>query len=200
MIMSTSKPLSTLTSKRLYLRQWQDSDLAPFARINANPEVMRYFPSVLSSEVSDRIAKKCQTLIAQNGWGLWAVCLKDSGRFIGFVGLNQTDAAMPFAPAVEMAWRLDNAYWGQGYATEAAKLALRFAFETLKLNEVVAFTATVNTPSQRVMQRLGMQNSTQNFYHPALPKTHVLAEHVLYTMTRQRWQQQVSTDGSAIIA
>lgn len=186
--MSHIKP-TILTSKRLYLRQWQDSDFAPFARLNADPDVMRYFPKVLSSEMSDKIAKKCQALIAQNGWGLWAVCRQADGQFMGFVGLNPTDAVMPFAPAVEMAWRLDKAYWGQGYATEAAQLALRFAFEELALKEVVAFTATINTPSQRLMKRLGMQNRQQNFYHPALDDTHPLAEHVLYSITHARWQQ-----------
>ncbi|GAA0310374.1 GNAT family N-acetyltransferase [Psychrobacter aestuarii] len=190
--MVKTTPPATLTSERQYLRQWQASDFAPFAYLNADTEVMRYFPNVLSPDISDKIAKKCQALIAQNGWGLWAVCRKRDGQFMGFVGLNQTDAAMPFAPAVEMAWRLDKAYWGQGYATEAAQAALRFAFEQLLLDEVVAFTATINIPSQRVMQRLGMQNRQQNFYHPALADSHPLAEHVLYSITREQWQQSAA--------
>lgn len=179
-----------LESERLYLRQWQCSDFAAFAAMNADPEVMRYFPAPLSAAMSNTIAKKCQALIHENGWGLWAVSLKEAGAFIGFVGLNETHAAMSFAPAVEIAWRLHKDYWGKGYATEAAAVALRFAFEQLLLDEVVSFTAVINQPSRRVMNRLGMHNTQPNFYHPMLEDTHRLAEHVLYTITRQQWQQQ----------
>ena len=184
--------MNALQTERLYLRQWQASDFAIFAQINADPEVMRYFPKVLSNELSDVIARKCQQLIADNGWGFWAVSLKDgletADNFIGFVGLNHTHADLPFAPSVEMAWRLHKDYWGNGYATEAAQAALRFAFETLALNEVVAFTAVINEPSQKVMQRLGMIDMQDNFCHPMLKPNHRLAEHVLYKITREQWQ------------
>ena len=180
-----------LQTPRLYLRQWRASDFPVFAQINADPEVMRYFPKVLSSKLSDTIAHKCQQLIEKNGWGFWAVSLKDcaseTDNFIGFVGLNHTHADMPFAPSVEIGWRLHKDYWGQGYATEAAQAALQFAFEELKLSEVVAFTAVINTPSQKVMQRIGMIDTQENFYHPMLAADHKLAEHVLYKINRQQW-------------
>ena len=185
--------VQTLETKRLYLRQWQPSDLAIFAEMNADPEVMRYFPKLLSATVSDIIANKCQQMIKDNGWGFWAVSVKDglekSDTFIGFVGLNQTHADMAFAPCVEIAWRLHKNYWGQGYATEAAKAALKFAFEKLNLTEVVAFTAVINKPSQLVMQRIGMINTQDNFYHPALESNHPLAEQVLYKITQQQWSK-----------
>lgn len=188
--------INVIETERLYLRQWQASDFAVFAEINADPEVMKYFPKLLTPKVSDIIASKCQQLIANQGWRLWAVSLKDrskeNGAFIGFVGLNDTHADMSFAPAVEIAWRLHKDYWGQGYATEAARAALNFAFTELSLDEVVSFTAVINKRSQLVMERLGMMNTRANFYHPALDPNHRLAEHVLYNMTRQQWNNQLA--------
>lgn len=185
-----------IETERLYLRQWQASDFAVFAEINADPEVMKYFPKLLSTAVSNAIAHKCQQLIIDKGWGLWAVSLKDrskeNGAFIGFVGLNDTHADMSFAPAVEIAWRLHKDFWGQGYATEAARAALNFAFNELSLDEVVSFTAVINKRSQRVMERIGMINTRANFYHPALDANHRLAKHVLYNITRQQWNNQLS--------
>ncbi|MEN6669180.1 GNAT family N-acetyltransferase [Psychrobacter sp. B38] len=181
-----------IETERLYLRQWQASDFATFAEMNADPEVMKYFPKLLTTSMSNIIAKKCQTLIEDNGWGFWAVGLKNavakSDAFIGFVGLNNTHADMSFAPAVEIAWRLHKDYWGQGYATEAARAALDFAFTELVLEEVVSFTAVINKRSQKLMQRLGMTNIQEDFYHPMLDAKHPLAEHVLYKITRKQWQ------------
>ena len=180
-----------IETERLYLRQWQASDFAIFAEMNADPEVMKYFPKSLSATVSDVIANKCQHLIKDNGWGFWAVSLKDcseqSHAFIGFVGLNQTHADMSFAPCVEIAWRLRKEFWGQGYATEAARASLYFAFTELVLDEVVAFTTVINQRSQLIMARIGMTDMQGNFYHPALDANHPLAEHVLYKITRQQW-------------
>ena len=181
-----------IETERLYLRQWQASDFAIFAAMNGDPEVMKYFPKLLSAKVSDIIASKCQQLIEDNGWGFWALSLKDCSNkndaFIGFVGLNQTHADMSFAPCVEIAWRLRKEFWGQGYATEAARASLDFAFSELALEEVVAFTAVINKRSQLLMKRIRMTDTQNNFYHPALESNHLLAEHVLYKITRQQWQ------------
>lgn len=180
--------ISMIETERLYLRQWQASDFAPFAEMNANPEVMEYFPKLLTTSMSNTIAKKCQSLIDDNGWGFWAVSLEETDAFIGMVGLNNANADMTFSPAVEIAWRLHNDYWGQGYATEAAQAALRYAFDVLELDEVVAFTAVINKRSQKLMKRLGMTDTQDNFYHPMLDAKHPLAEHVLCKITRQEWQ------------
>ncbi len=183
-----------IETERLYLRQWQASDFAIFAEMNADPEVMKYFPKLLSAIVSEVIANKCQQLIKDNGWGFWAISLKDgseqSHAFIGFVGLNQTHADLHFAPCVEIAWRLRKDFWGQGYATEAARASLNFAFTELVLDEVVAFTAVINQRSQLIMERIGMTDTQDNFYHPALDANHPLAEHVLYKITRQQWSSR----------
>ena len=181
-----------IETERLYLRQWQASDFAIFAAMNADPEVMKYFPKLLSAKVSDIIASTCQQLIEDNGWGFWALSLKKGSNkndaFIGFVGLNQTHADMSFAPCVEIAWRLRKEFWGQGYATEAARASLDFAFTELALDDVVAFTAVINQRSQLLMARIGMTDTQDNFYHPALESNHPLAEHVLYKLNRQQWQ------------
>ncbi len=184
---------NVIETDRLYLRQWQASDFAIFAEMNADPEVMQYFPKSLSTTVSNTIAKKCQQLIEDNGWGFWAVSLKQSNNFIGFVGLNDTHADMSFAPATEIAWRLRKECWGQGYATEAARAALQFAFTELALDDVVSFTAVINQRSQLIMERIGMTNTQDNFYHPLLDSEHPLAEHVLYKITRRQWQDSVVT-------
>lgn len=175
-----------IETERLYLRQWRASDFAIFAEMNADLDVMKYFPKPLSPKVSDAIANKCSQLIENKGWGFWAVSLKETDTFIGMVGLNEAHADMPFAPTVEMAWRLHKDYWGQGYATEAARASLNFAFDTLGLDEVVAFTAVINKHSQLIMQRIGMSNTQQNFYHPMLDSNHRLAEHVLYKITQEQ--------------
>ena len=191
--MRENKIINTIETERLYLRQWQASDFAPFAEMNANPEVMEYFPKLLTTSMSNTIAKKCQSLINDNGWGFWAVSLKETDAFIGMVGLNHAHADMPFSPAVEIAWRLHNDYWGQGYATEAARASLDFAFVELEIEEVVAFTAVINKRSQLVMERLGMTNTQEDFYHPMLDLNHRLAEHVLYKITRHQRQDAVLT-------
>ena len=181
-----------LETERLYLRQWQAADLSVFAEMNADPEVMKYFPKPLSPKVSNVIANKCSQLIEDKGWGFWAVSLKKQDTFIGMVGLNEAHADMPFAPTIEIAWRLHKDYWGQGYATEAARASLNFAFETLGLDEVVAFTAVINKHSQLIMQRIGMTDTQQNFYHPMLEPKHPLAEHVLYKITQQQWREALN--------
>ncbi|PYE38964.1 GNAT family N-acetyltransferase [Psychrobacter fozii] len=177
-----------IETERLYLRQWRVSDFAIFAEMNADLDVMKYFPKPLSPKVSDAIANKCSQLIKDKGWGFWAVSLKETDTFIGMVGLNEAHADMPFAPAVEIAWRLHKGYWGQGYATEATRASLNFAFDTLGFDEVVAFTAVINEHSQLIMQRIGMSNTQENFYHPMLDSNHRLAEHVLYKIIRQQWK------------
>ena len=179
--------ITELETNRLVLRQWKATDLAVFAELNADPEVMAYFPNTLSQDQSDAVAHKCKSFIAKKGWGFWAVELKSTKEFIGFVGLYEPDDDLPCSPCVEIGWRLLKQHWGNGYATEAANTSLDYAFNTLNLDQVVSFTAVSNKPSRAVMERIGMQNSQQNFMHPALAKSHPLAEHVFYALRRSNW-------------
>lgn len=171
---------------RLVLRQWRDSDKGPFSVLNADPEVMEYFPSVLIRSESDAVADRCKSLIAERGWGFWAAELKDSRTFIGFVGLHIPSDDLPFSPCVEIGWRLARKHWGKGYATEAATAALQVGFETLLLDEIVSFTTVGNLKSQAVMKRLGMQ-MTDKFEHPALPEHSPLRPHYLFRLARKQY-------------
>jgi RimJ/RimL family protein N-acetyltransferase len=174
-------------TRRLMLRQWREEDLAPFAALNADPDVMRYFPAVLTRTESDDLARFAQGMIAVHGWGLWAVEVQDGTPFIGFVGLGRPRFDAHFTPAIEIGWRLARPYWGQGYATEAAAAALTFAFEVPDCSEVVSFTSLVNEPSLRVMRRLGMSHDpADDFDHPAVSPG-PLRRHALYRMRRERW-------------
>ena len=167
-------------TERLILRQWRSTDFEPFARMSASPEVMAFFPSTLTQAQSDEGARRCQSLIAQHGWGFWAVEEKASGQFIGFTGLHHTKECLPFPPTVEIGWRLAPAFWRKGYATEAAKEALHVGFEILNLNEIVSFAVVSNVKSRAVMERLGMVEEGWTFEHPEVPVGHSLREHCFY--------------------
>ena len=179
-----------LETPRLLLRQWRDSDLAPFAALNADPRVMEFFPATLSREASDAMAQRCRSLIAGRGWGLWAVTLRENNAFIGMTGLHVPEAQLPCSPCVEIGWRLAFNYWGQGYAQEAAQAALQAGFARLQLPEIVAFTALPNGRSSALMARLAMRREPATFEHPALPPGHRLRTHCLYRLTRAEWQKQ----------
>lgn len=173
----------TLETERLILRPWRDSDLVPFAELNADPEVMRYFPAPLGRADSDRLARRLGQKFAAQGWGWWAVEVRGGAPFIGFVGLNIPDYAeeLPFSPAFEIGWRLARAHWRKGYAKEAAAEVLRFAFEDLGREEVVSFTAVANLPSQAVMRSIGMmRDPSGDFDHPLIAPGHPQRRHVLY--------------------
>ena len=175
-------------TERLRLRQWCSSDREPFAALNADPRVMEFFPALLTRAESDAIANRCESLISERGWGVWAVELKTAGDFIGFVGLHIPTDKLPFAPCTEVLWRLAFDYWGYGFATEASRGALHFGFEQLGLLEIVSFTAVGNIRSRAVMERLGMLESKETFEHPEIPVGHVLRKHCLYRLSRGQWR------------
>ena len=180
------QPIS-LETERLRLRPWRRSDLVPFAYINADPDVMRYFPSTLSAEESDAVAERIIAHFDTHGFGFWAVEVPGGPEFIGFVGLNHCLPPLPFVPAVEIGWRLATAHQGLGYATEAAQSALDFAFDSLRLNEIVAYTTVNNTPSRNVMHKLGMtRDPRDDFGHPRIPTHHPLHPHVVYRVRSPR--------------
>ena len=179
--------MQALVSRRLRLRQWQKADMAPFAELNADPEVMRYFPATLTRAQSDQFAAGARAAIDRQGWGLWAVEVAGGAAFIGFVGLNKVRFEAHFTPAVEVGWRLARGHWGNGYATEAAAAALAFGFGQLELDEVVSFTAAINDRSVSVMRRLGMtRDPADDFDHPNVAGGE-LRRHVLYRISKDQW-------------
>lgn len=175
-------------TERLKLRQWNDNDYSAFADLNSDPKVMEYFPSLMSKNESDEMASKIKSLISTKGWGFWAVEERKNSKFIGFVGLHEPLPELPFSPCVEIGWRLSKDNWGKGYATEAAKEVIKYAFESLELPEVYSFTPVENSRSRAVMERLNMVNTNQNFEHPKVPVGHSLREHVLYKLTKMGWK------------
>lgn len=174
-----------INTERLLLRMWKDTDLEPFAELNADERVCEFLPNILSKNESDALARRIHNHFETHGYGLYALEEKKSGNFIGFTGLNIPDFNAHFMPAVEIGWRLDHKYWGHGYATEAAEAVLDYGFNTLNLQEVVSFTVPENIRSRRVMEKIGMrQNDEDDFLHPKLPKGHPLKKHVLYRVNR----------------
>ena len=181
-------PILQLESARLLLRQWRDEDLPAFAAMCADEQVMRYFPETLGRLQSAAVIGRIRGHFAEHGFGLWALERKDSGEFIGFTGLAEVGFEAAFAPAVEIGWRLAREHWGLGFASEAAWTCLRCGFGQLGLDEVVAFTAQPNLPSEKVMQAIGMRRDPAgDFEHPALEPGHPLRSHLLYRINREQW-------------
>jgi RimJ/RimL family protein N-acetyltransferase len=178
-----------ITTQRLHLRQWSDADREPYAAMNADPVVMRFFAGTLPREASDRDIDAWRAQLDDRGWSNWAVEIREGGRFIGFTGLSIPGRALPFMPCVELGYRLAREHWGKGYATEGAKAALRVGFELLCLDEIVSFTSLVNLPSRAVMERVGMANANEDFDHPALPEGSELRKHCLYRLRRENWRR-----------
>jgi ribosomal-protein-alanine N-acetyltransferase len=169
----------------LRLRRWTDDDLVPFAAMNADARVMEHFPKVLTREESDAVGARIRAHFDANGYGLWAVDVLGGAPFAGFVGLHDPGAELLGVPCVEVGWRLAHACWGKGYATEAAREALRFGFDALGLDEIVSMTVPANVRSRRVMETIGMiRDEAGDFDHPRIPEGHPLRRHVLYRMTR----------------
>jgi len=173
-----------LRTERLVLRQWREDDRDPWAALNADPRVMEHFPGPLDRAAADDFVDRHAAHLDEHGWGLWAVEVAGGAPFVGFTGLAVPGFDVPgrAGGGVEVGWRLAEEHWGQGYASEAARAALAFAWDELGLAEVVSFTAVGNDRSRRVMERLGMALEGE-FDHPRLTG-HPLARHVLYRIGR----------------
>ena len=176
-----------LSTERLLMRRWRASDRAPFAALNADPEVMRYFPAPLTRRESVALAERIDDELGRRGWGLWALEERATGRFVGFTGLGRPTFDAPFTPAVEIGWRLARSAWGRGLATEAARAAAAFAFEDLELDELVSFAVRANARSRAVMARLGMRHDPAGDFDHPLVDDRRLRRHVLYRLTAGEW-------------
>jgi RimJ/RimL family protein N-acetyltransferase len=177
-------PVPAIRTARTILRQWREADRAPFARLNADPEVMAHFVATLGRQQSDALVARLADHIACHGFGFWALEIPGVAPCAGFVGLNHVTFPAPFSPTVEIGWRLDRGVWGRGYATEAAAAAARFAFAELGRDEIVAFVVPGNRPSRAVMERIGMRHDPDgDFEHPRVPEGHALRRHLLYRLS-----------------
>ena len=175
--------MAILTTERLILRRWQESDRRPFASMNADPRVMEFLGNPLTTEESYRAIERIEAGFEQRGFGLCAVELRQDHSFLGFIGLSVPNFEAAFTPCVEIGWRLATHAWGHGYATEGARAVAAYAFGPLKLESIVSFTAEQNLRSRHVMEKLGMTfDPAERFDHPNLPEGHLLRRHVLYRL------------------
>jgi len=176
-------------TQRLILRQWREQDRLPFAAMNADPQVMKYFPTTLSSLQSDALVDRFINDIESSGWGFWAAERVDTGEFIGFIGINYSLDGLPFAPCVDIGWRLARQHWGLGFATEGARAVMDYAFDGVNLSAVVSMTPVNNRASEHVMKKIGMRKQRSTFMHPKVADGDPLQEHLLYSVTRKQWQE-----------
>ena len=173
-----------IETNRLGLRNWMDTDIPVFVEMNKDPKVMEYFPKVLSEEETMAMIDRVKQHFIDNGFGLFAVELKETNGFIGFVGLSIPNFEADFTPCVEIGWRLAHKHWGKGYAPEAAEACLNYGFDNLGLKEIVSFTSVLNKSSMRVMEKIGMKY-VKEFDHPNVEPNSRLRKHVLYVKKKE---------------
>ena len=179
-----------ITTPRLLLRPWRSSDHEPFAAMSADPEVMEFFPALLSREESAQAIGRIEEHYREYGFCFFAAEWIGRAPFIGFIGIAHVLFEAPFTPAIEIGWRLARPYWGHGLATEGAQAMLSYAFRNLGLEQIVSFAVPGNIRSRRVMEKIGMRHEhAGNFEHPHLPAGHPLRRHVLYRLTRTEWAE-----------
>ena len=176
--MNINIPKVILTTNRLILRTWDASDIPLMAAISSDPLVMEHFPATQDFAVTQALIDHVNQHYEKFGYALYAVEMKDTHEFIGFVGLNHPEFEIPNfqpkgLPIVEIGWRLSSRHWGKNYATEAAKAVLNYAFTELNLNEIISFTVIGNIKSRRVMEKIGEDNP--------------LRRHVLYRLTKDEF-------------
>jgi len=172
-----------LSTERLIMRGWRESDLAPWAAMNADPEVRKFLGPLLTVEQASALVLNFQDNLGRYGFGFWAVQVRASGEFVGFAGLDTVDDEMPFT-GIELGWRLARPAWGHGYATEAALAALRYGFDVMGLPEIVAVTMALNLRSRAVMGRIGMTSDpAEDFDDPDVDEV-PLRRHMVYRKRR----------------
>jgi RimJ/RimL family protein N-acetyltransferase len=182
-----------IVTERLVLRRWRDSDVDALAKLNADPAVMRYFPRTYGFEETKARIAAWSAAFGTRGYSPWAVEAPGFAACIGLVGPAQVGDSLPLAGAMEMAWRLDRPFWGKGYAVEAARASLRDVFERLGPRGMIAYTAAVNMPSRRVMEKLGMvEDAASAFSHPDIAADDPLRPHVVYRVSRSDFLERLA--------
>jgi RimJ/RimL family protein N-acetyltransferase len=181
--MTETPRFDRIQTDRLLMRRWQDTDRAPFAALNGDPETLKFFPATLDRAASDAFVDRIEARFEQQGFGQWALEVSATGEFIGFTGLAPLPDGVPGAGGMEIGWRLAKHAWHHGYATEAARAALTVAFDGAGLTEVWSMTAVLNEPSQAVMRRIGL-TEVARFDHPRVPVGDPLRPHVMYHLAR----------------
>jgi [ribosomal protein S5]-alanine N-acetyltransferase len=187
--------MTFIETDRLVLRTWREDDRAPFALMNADPDVMEFFPAKLDSAGSDALYDKIQAHFRDKGYGLWAVEEKADGAFSGFIGFYTATFPAPFTPCVEIGWRLRKESWGKGLATEGALACLPHAFNAFGFKEIYSFTSATNRRSERVMVKIGLRKRGE-FDHPSIQEGNSLRRHVLYGLNAEEYRSATSSRGN----
>lgn len=154
-------------SERLGFRDWITEDLDLMATLNADPEVMKYFPSTQSKKKTLAFIERMMELYRKRGHCYFAVETKKDKKIIGFIGLGRQTFESDFTPCVDIGWRLAKEFWGKGYATEGAKRCLEYGFQELGFSEIFSIASKANTKSINVMKKIGMKLDSE-FIHPVL--------------------------------
>ncbi len=175
-----------LETSRLYFRKFDPRDLEPMARIFSDPDVMKYLGGKTRSleQTCDYIVWVIMKDWIEHGFGWWALEHKETGKLMGYCGLRHIDGA----PEVDVGYCLAREYWGQGFATEAVRVSLRYGFEALKLDRIFGVVAPENTASRRVLEKVGMKYEKMASY---CDWEHELA---YYAITREEYQAGISVD------
>lgn len=147
-----------VTTERLILRRFHESDLDALAQVFASPEVWRFpYGRGLTRDETARFLQVQREEWDANGVGCWVAIERETTRPVGYVGLSVPSFLPEVLPTLEVGWRFHPDVWGRGYATEGASAALDQAFSTLGLSEVCSVPQSDNPPSVRVCERLGMR-------------------------------------------
>jgi RimJ/RimL family protein N-acetyltransferase len=182
--------VTEVRTERLVLRRWRDEDRAAYVAMNQDPAVMEFMQGLTPPDVSNGFIDKIEAHWDEHGWGLWAVEVPGVAPFVGFTGLWPATHVLGYESR-EVGWRLAREHWGRGYATEAAREALRFGFRDLGFDEIVSFTVPENRRSRAVMERIGLGYvEGGDFDHPrvdAVAYPHIVRQ-VLYRLDRPTWE------------
>lgn len=181
--------MTIIETERLLLRNWKEEDAEPYYEMNQDAHFLEFLPDTISMQEAKEYIINTNKRIAENGFSFFAVEEKESGKLVGSLGLEKIEETFPFAPAIEIGWRLAFPHWGKGYATEVARSVLAYGFNHLGFREIVSYAVATNYPSLRIMEKIGMKRDLQgDFKHPHLPEDHRLSASVLYRMKKAEWK------------
>ncbi len=171
-------------SDRLGFRNWSNKDVAEFAKLNADEEVMEHFPKTLSKKEVEELIQKLRHHFAKNGFTYYAIEILATKEFIGMLGLAFQEYQTEFTPAIDIGWRLKRSAWGKGYATEGAKRCLKYAFDELGIDKIISVCTIHNQQSENVMKKIGM-TKIGAFNHPEMINHPEYEKHFCYEIRKK---------------
>ena len=188
---------AVITTERLILRGWRDSDLEPFHAMCSDPRVMATLGPLMTLDETRALIVRVEGFRAEYGYTFWALERRADGAFLGWCGVKPGPKGIPIEGELEIGWRLAHDYWGQGYAREAAQATLDWVWRTLDVPLVAAITSVGNRNSWGLMERLGMVRAPEDdFDHPNVPPGSALVPHITYRILRPAAAGRIARPGS----